>query len=102
MDDKWLISKFLDDQDAIDLSDERPHIWEQRLALIEMVQHEVAGDDLEGLAVRAMADTTGKMCWAFLDTDLDRRVAAIEAWTDSRRAYLEVLKAAYGDPPPKE
>lgn len=99
MDEKWLIRKFLEDQDAVDLRDERPHVWEQRIALIEMVQHEISGDDLGHLGVLAMANRTGEMCWTFLDSDLDKRKAAIEAWIASRRSYLEVLKATYGDPP---
>ena len=96
MDEKWLIRKFLEDQDAVDLRDERPHVWETRIALIEMVQHEVSGDDLGNLGVRAMAERTGKMCWSFLDTDLDKRKTDIEAWVASRRAYLEVVKAEFG------
>jgi hypothetical protein len=98
-DTQWLVRKFLEDQDRIhlDLLDERPHIWETRLKLVgEMVQHEVHGDDLGLLGVLAMAKRTGEMCWAFLDTDLDKRKAAIEAWQASRRAYVEVVKAEFG------
>jgi hypothetical protein len=96
MDEKWLIRKFLDDQNAVDLEDERPHVWETRIALVEMVQHEVSGDDLGHLGVLAMAERTGALCWSFLDSDLDKRKAAIEAWLDSRRAYVEIAKAEFG------
>ncbi len=96
MDEKWLIRNFLDDQNAVDLDDERPHVWETRLALVEMVQHEVSGDDLGRLAVLSMAECTGKMCWSFLDSDLDKRKAAMEAWVASRRSYVEVVKAEFG------
>ena len=96
MDEKWLIRKFLEDQDAVDVRDERPHIRETRLSLVEMVQREVSGDDLGHLGVLAMAERTGEMCWSFLDTDLDKRKAAIDAWMDSRRAYVEVVKAEFG------
>ena len=45
MDEKWLIRKFLEDQAAVDLRDERLHIWEERLVLVEMVEHEISGED---------------------------------------------------------
>lgn len=37
------------------MRDERPHVWETRIHLIEMVQYEVSGDDLGRLGVLAMA-----------------------------------------------
>jgi hypothetical protein len=61
------------------------------------VMTEVGNDDLDGAAVRAMAARTAAVCWAYLDTDLDKRKAAVEAWLESRRAYVEVVKAAYPD-----
>jgi hypothetical protein len=96
-DTRWVVNAFLADQDRIDpgkLDTTPMHVVGYRLALIEMVLTEVEDDDLECMAIRALGDSTRDLYLtpAYSQARLD----ALKAWVAAKRAYLEVIKAAYG------
>ncbi len=97
MDTRWVVRHFLDDQYRINVKEldaTRPHIISYRLALVDMVLTEVEDDDLECMAIRAMGERTRDL---YMTPNLTQaRLDAINAWVAARRAYLEVVKAAYG------
>jgi hypothetical protein len=90
-DARWIERCFQQELPAI-LHDTNPplHVVDRRLRLIEMVIAEVGDDDLEGMAVRALADATRDYC---LNPDSG---PVLEAWATAIEAHLEILKAGYG------
>lgn len=82
-----LVRAFLDELSAWRLKDTAPamHVVERRLLLADMVLDEVGRDDLECLAVRALADAAVNLCWTPMDPD------TVEDYLSARRAYVEVL-----------
>jgi hypothetical protein len=82
-----VVRAFLNELSTLRLKDTEPamHVVERRLLLADMVLSEVGEDDLECLAIRAMADCLINLCWT--PTDLD----VVGDYLAARQAYLEVL-----------
>lgn len=85
-----LVRAFLDELSGLSLKDTAPpmHVVERRLLLAGMVLDEVGRDDLECLAMRALADATTNLCWTPMDPD------TVEDYVSARRTYLEILESA--------
>jgi len=61
---RCVVDKFLDDLGRIDVREPDPlHVINDRLALAAMVLTEVEEDDLEGLALLALAERTRDLCF---------------------------------------
>jgi hypothetical protein len=84
---RWVVDSFLAELSSLRLRDIAPamHVVERRLLLADMVLAEVGEDDLECLAIRAMAECLVSLCWT--PTDLE----VIGDYLAARQAYLEVL-----------
>lgn len=85
-----LVCAFLDELSSWALKDTAPpmHVVERRLLLAEMVLTEVGQDDLECLALRALADATVNLCWTPMDPVI------VSDYVSARQAYLEVVESA--------
>ncbi|WP_137147543.1 hypothetical protein [Mycolicibacterium sp. CR10] len=84
-----LVQSFLDELSGLRLKDTAPpmHVVERRLLLAGMVLEEVGRDDLECLAVRALAEATTNLCWTPMDPD------TVQDYVSARQAYLEVVQS---------
>lgn len=82
-----LVRAFLAELSSLRLADTAPpmHVVERRLLLADMVLTEVGEDDLECLAVRALADAVTNLCWTPMAPEV------VDDYLSARRAYLEVL-----------
>jgi hypothetical protein len=88
-DTRWVVSHFLDKFSGLKSSDWM-YVWRERERVAEMVLIEVVDDDLECMALHAMAKAGIALCQE------PGRLDLIEAFVATQRAHLEVVKAAYG------
>lgn len=82
-DTEWVVNSFLDEVGKVDVRDANPpmHVLDLRLAKVDMALTEVGDDDLECLAVRALAEATRDL---YLDP------ARVNHAVDSRSDHLVV------------
>lgn len=87
---RFIVRPFLAELDAVKLKTSVPlHVVHRRVLLAEHVLADVEGDDLEGMALRALAEAMIALCWSPRDRDI------IDCYLTARRGYLEVQQAQY-------
>jgi hypothetical protein len=87
-DHRWITDAFLTELEGIKFTEPEPlYKSDRRLKLAEMVLTEIPGDDLEELAVCAVAEAYRDLWHSPSDRD------AIEHYLEIRRAHLDVLKS---------
>ena len=88
---RLVVQAFLDELNHWRLRDFTPALWvvHRRLVMAQMIQAEVGDDDLEALALQALAEAVIDLCWSPQD------LPTLERYVAARQAHLDVLKAAY-------
>jgi hypothetical protein len=84
--DRFVADHFLKALDGIDFREPEPdHILDRRARLADMVLTEVDGDDIEALALRALASATLQLCMFAGD------LVTAESWVQALRTYTDVV-----------
>jgi hypothetical protein len=88
---RWVVDEFLRELGGVRLTelDVQAHVVERRMSLAAMVLTEVPNDDPECFALRGLAGAVVDLCRWPAD------VATVEQYLSAKRAYRDVLRAAY-------
>ena len=87
--DRMVVQAFLDELAGWRINDTNPtaHKTQRRMALAEVVSTEIQGDDIECLALRALAAAATDLCISPADAP------TIEAFLAAKRTYLEIVQS---------
>ena len=85
-----VVRTFLDELGTVPFTEDEPlYRIDRRLLLAEMVLAEVRDNDVEGMALRSLAEVAREQCLSPTDREVVGRFIA------ARRAHLDVVKGSY-------
>jgi hypothetical protein len=85
-----VVRTFLEELGTVPFTEDEPlYRIDRRLLLAAMVLAEVRDDDLEGMALRSLAEVTREQCLSPTDPEVVGRFIA------ARQAHLDVVKELY-------